>query len=127
MIRTSNNGMEAEMAALINEFKNGTLGRTSPDSSYYFAPSSSSNRMYDVTINMTTGHGCNCKDAISKKNAHRRLGMRQRPGAYGHWCKHVQTVLKDQLLLADGVANRNAQIKGLNENAADTLPELVTA
>ncbi len=115
------------MAAIINEFKNGTLGRSSPDSSYYFVASGSSSRTYDVTINSTTGHWCSCKGNISKRNSARIQSIRRNPAMHSHWCKHVVEVLKDQVLLADGVANRNEAIKELNESAADTLPELVTA
>ncbi len=115
------------MSAIINEFKNGTVGRTSPDSSYYFVASGSSSRTYEVTINSTTGHWCNCRGNTSKLGASRRRGINRNPALHSSWCKHVQEVLRNQDLIAASVANRHEAIKELNEIAADTLPELVTA
>ncbi len=115
------------MSAIINEFKNGTHGRTSVDSSYYFVASGSSSRTYEVTINSTSGHWCNCRGNVSKLGASRRRNISRNPALHSAWCRHVQEVLKNQVLLADGVANRNAQLKELNEFAADELPALVTA
>lgn len=115
------------MSAVINEFKNGSLGRTSPDSSYYFVASGSSSRMYDVTINSTTGHWCNCRGNGSKLGASRRRNVTRNPALHSAWCKHVQEVLKNQVLLAEGVANRHEQVKESDEVAADELPALVTA
>jgi hypothetical protein len=113
------------MSALINEFKNGSLGGTSPDSSYYFVASGSSSRTYEVTINSTTGHWCSCKGNVSKLGAAERRHVTRNPALHSAWCKHVQEVLKNQVLLADGVANRAEQIKETNEVAADELPALV--
>ena len=109
------------MSALINEFKNGSLGRTSPDSSYYFVASGSSSAMHEVTINSATGHWCSCRGNGSKLGAHRRRGTKQNPAIFTHWCKHVVEVLRNQVLLAEGVADRHEQIKAL---AADELPAL---
>lgn len=99
--------------------KNGSTGRTSPDSCYFRVSGSKPGSAYGVTINYLTGHWCECRGNLSKRGAFSRRGERQSTSIAAHWCRHVKAVLANPVLIEDSMTDRLEQIKAA---ADDILP-----